>query len=230
MIGLVSALSLFVALHSVPAMPEVKSRIVYVTGRPIYLAVYSLVSTAALVWLFYEALNMDYVELWSSTLWEVRVAFVTAPLGLFLVITGLLSPNPFSVTLRRAGDHAGAIVGVTRHPVLWGFLLWSSGHLFPNGDLRSVVLFGGFSVFSAIGIVVAERRARVSLGGTWGSMARATSAFPFLAFLTARSTPKVDGPLLIGAAVSIILTICLLHGGHELLLGADPIATLRSMQ
>lgn len=173
---------------------------------------------------------MDYVELWSPTLWEVRVAFVTAPLGLFLVVTGLLSPNPFSVTLRRAGDHAGAIVVVTRHPVLWGFLLWSAGHLLSNGDLRSVVLFGGFSVFSAIGIVVAERRARVSLGGAWGNMAHATSAFPFLAFLTARSKPKVDEPLLIGAAFSIVLTICLLLGGHTLLVGADPISILRSMQ
>jgi uncharacterized membrane protein len=142
MIGLVSALSLFVALHSLPAVPEVKARIVYVIGRPIYLAVYSVVSTVALVWLFYEALRVDYVELWSPALWEVRVALVAAPLGMFLVVAGLLSPNPFSVTLRRADNRAGAIVRVTRHPVLWGVLLWSAGHLVPNGDLRSLVLFG----------------------------------------------------------------------------------------
>jgi uncharacterized membrane protein len=230
MIGLVSALSFFVALHSIPAMPEVKARIVYVIGRPIYLAVYSLVSTVALIWLFYEALTMDYVELWSPALWEVRIAFVSAPLGLFLVVTGLLSPNPFSVTLRRPGNNAGAIVGVTRHPVLCGFLLWSAGHLFPNGDLRSVVLFGSFAAFSAIGIVITERRARARLGGSWDNMARTTSAFPLLGLLTARSRPRVDRPLLIGAAISIILTLCLLHGGHAVLVGADPFATLRSLQ
>lgn len=230
MIGLVSALSLFVALHSVPAMPRVKARIVCGVGRPIYLVVYSLVSTVALVWLFYEALNMDYVELWNPELWQVWLAFVISPLGLFLVVAGLLSPNPFSVTLRRAGDHSGAIVGMTRHPVLWGFLLWSAGHLFPNGDLRSVLLFGGFSVFSAIGIVVAERRARARLGENWDDMARTTSAFPLVAFLSDRTAPRMDGPLLIGSAVSIILTVLLLHGGHTLLVGADPVATLQSLR
>lgn len=93
MIGLVSALTLFVALHSIPAMPEVKARIVSGMGRPVYLAVYSLVSTAALFWLFYEALSMDYVELWSPELWHVWFVFLSAPLGLFLVVTGLISPT-----------------------------------------------------------------------------------------------------------------------------------------
>lgn len=230
MLGLVSALSLFVALHSVPAIPGVKARIVYVIGRPIYLAVYSVVSTAALVWLFYEALNADYFELWSSALWEVHITFLSAPIALFLVVAGLLSPNPFSATLRRDGDTAGAIVGVTRHPVLWGFFLWSAGHLFPNGDLRSVVLFGGFAVFSIGGIYMAERRARAKLGGTWGRVAKGTSVIPLLAFLAARSTPKLDKPLLVGAVVSLALTMWLLHGGHAALVGADPIATLRSLQ
>jgi hypothetical protein len=34
----------------------------------------------------------------------------------------------------------------------------------------------------------------------------------------------------IGAVVSIMLTVFLLHGGHALLVCADPFATLQSMQ
>jgi uncharacterized membrane protein len=61
-------------------------------------------------------------------------------------------------------------------------------------------------------------------------MAYATSVFPFLAFLTGRATPRVDGALLVGAAISIVLTVCLLGGGHSFLVGADPIETLRALQ
>ena len=57
MIGVISALSVFIALHSVPSMTGLKARIVFVIGGRIYLAIYSVVSTAALVWLFYEALD-----------------------------------------------------------------------------------------------------------------------------------------------------------------------------
>lgn len=230
MIGLVSALALFVALHSVPAMPEVKARIVYVIGRPVYLAVYSLVSTTALAWLFYEALNTDYVELWSPASWEVCVTLLSAPLGLLLVVAGLLSPNPFSVTLRRDGGRAGAIVGITRHPLLWGFFFWAAGHVFPNGDLRSVVLFVGFAAFSACGIFMAECRARFKLGGTWANISRHTSVTPFLGLLSSRTKPRLDWPLIVGAAVSSLLTAWLLHGGHAALVGVDPIETLWSLQ
>jgi uncharacterized membrane protein len=65
-VGLIAALSLFVGLHSVPAIPALRSGIIRTVGRTTYLAVYSAVSTAALVWLFHEALNTDYVELWST--------------------------------------------------------------------------------------------------------------------------------------------------------------------
>ena len=34
------------------------------------------------------------------------------------------------------------IVTTTRHPVLWGFLIWAVAHLPPNGDVVSIVLFG----------------------------------------------------------------------------------------
>jgi uncharacterized membrane protein len=226
---LVAALALFVALHSIPAMPTVKSKIICAIGRPTYLAVYSIISTAVLVWLFYAALNTDYIELWNPAAWQVRVTFAAAPVGLFLVVSGLLSHNPFSVTLRRETAAVGAIVGVTRHPVLWGFFIWSAGHVFPNGDLRSLILFGGFAAFSIGGIWMAERRSRRRLGTLWETRAKGTSAIPFVAMLTGRRRPKIDMPMLVGAAITIALAAWLLTGGHAALFGADPITTLRTL-
>jgi uncharacterized membrane protein len=143
MTGLLSALAVFVALHSIPAVPDIRSRVIWVVGRSAYLTLYSAASIGALVWLFSQALDMDYVELWDTAAWQVQATFVCAPVGLFFVVSGLLSANPFSVTMRRDDFTPGAIVSVTRHPVLIGFVLWSFGHVLPNGNLRSLILFGG---------------------------------------------------------------------------------------
>ena len=230
MSGLFLAFTLFVALHSIPAIPVLRSRIVATIGRPAYIGSYSAVSTALLVWLFYEALNTDYVELWTTSDWQLGVTFVAAPLGLFLVVAGLLSPNPFSVTMRGNDGKQGAIIAVTRHPVLWGFLFWSAGHLFPNGDLRSLVLFGGFAVFSAAGIMITERRSARKLSENWSKMAGQTSVLPFLAILAGRQRPRLDLPLLAGAAISLVVTIFLLHGGHAALFGADPLLSWEAVR
>lgn len=41
-----------------------------------------------------------------------------------------------------------------RHPQLTGFALWAGGHLLVNGDLPSVVLFGGLLLWSLAEIMV----------------------------------------------------------------------------
>lgn len=230
MLGVASAFTLFVALHSIPAMPAIKSRIVWTIGRPVYLAVYSLVSLLALVWLFYEALNTEYIELWETAAWQVHVALVTSPLGFFFVLVGLTSPNPFSVTMRRDGDAAGAIVRLTRHPVLIGFFLWSAGHVFSNGDVRSLVLFGGFAAFSLGGIAMAERRSRARLGPMWTRLSAGTSVVPAVGLFRARRLPSLDIPMVASALTAMLLIVWLLHGGHAALLGVDPLVTLQALQ
>jgi hypothetical protein len=44
-----------------------------------------------------------------------------------------------------------------RHPLLFGVILWAVAHLLVNGDLRSVVLFGGLLVWAALEIVLINR-------------------------------------------------------------------------
>lgn len=44
-----------------------------------------------------------------------------------------------------------------RHPQLIGFSLWAIAHLLPNGDLPSLVLFGGLLAWALVEIVVLER-------------------------------------------------------------------------
>ena len=219
MTRLLLALSVFIALHSFPAIPALRGRLVGKMGRRTYLIAYSIVSTLVLGWLFYEALQTDYIELWEPAPWQAWTAFLLAPVGLFLVTAGLISPNPFSVTLRRQTDRMGAIVRLTRHPVLWGFFVWAIGHIAPNGDLRSLILFGGFALFSLGGVAMQERRSRKRLGARWTIVSKGTS-------LVLRNPLKIrwDASAWLAFALTTLTLALLLAGGHLETFGVDPMA------
>lgn len=222
MTNLLIALGVFLALHSVPAIAPIRAGAIAVLGRRTYLGLYSLISVLVLAWVFQAALTTDYIPLWQPAGWQAKVTLVTAPIGVFLVLAGLASANPLSITLRQDA-RPGAITTVTRHPVLWGFLFWSLGHLVPNGDLRSLILFGGLALFTVSGFALLDRRARKRLAARWDQMSRASSLLPFAAALSGRNRLRVDGPLLLSALLAAAITAWLLLGGHVLLFGADPL-------
>ncbi len=45
-----------------------------------------------------------------------------------------------------------------RHPMLAGVLVWSIAHLLANGDIRSVVLFGGLGIWAVVSQITINRR------------------------------------------------------------------------
>ena len=55
---------------------------------------------------------------------------------------------------------SGAKVAITRrirHPQLTGFSIWAASHLLVNGDLESLVLFGGLLIWAIAEIIVINR-------------------------------------------------------------------------
>jgi uncharacterized membrane protein len=42
--------------------------------------------------------------------------------------------------------------------MLTGVVVWSGGHLLANGDMRSVVLFGGLGIWAVLNILVINMR------------------------------------------------------------------------
>ncbi len=200
------ALIAFILLHSVPALPPVRNGAIAIFGRKTYLLIYSVVSTLLLVWVFHAALNTPYVELWEPSGSHAMVTLVLAPIGF------------------RHSDRPGAIVAVTRHPVLLGFLFWSGGHVIANGDLRSLILFGGLGLFSAAGFLMLDRRAKRRLGQGWSKFCADHPLLPLATFATGRKRMKVDAPMALAFALTAALTLGLLLGGHVLLFGADPLS------
>ena len=104
-------------------------------------------------------------------------------ISLYLIISGWSSMTPVDPIVLDAvytapewGGHAAAfliLIGfilffapypannikrIWRHPQLIGFICWGVGHLLAVGTARSIVLFGGLSVWALIEIILINRR------------------------------------------------------------------------
>lgn len=224
-----AAAVLFFASHSAPALPALRRRLVGALGEAGYLTLYSLASLFALGWLIVAAGRAPYVEVWAFQPWQLWVPNLAMPVACLLLAFGVATPNPLSVGGRGAcafDPEKPGIAGITRHPLLWALVLWSSAHLVPNGDLAHVLLFGAFAGFALLGMAAMDRRFKRTLGeAEWKRLARRTSLVPFAALAGGRWRPAradIDAELLVRLLAGGALYLVLLSA-HELAIGVSPL-------
>ena len=122
------------------------------------------------------------------------MGLVQAPLFLMvfaciLAVAGVTTRSPTMVggeAMAGDPDAVTGIVTITRHPFLWAVTLWSAGHIAANGDLASIVFFGGFALLALGGMAHIDHRRSIAVGTDWGPIAMTTSAVPFLAAIQGR--------------------------------------------
>ena len=138
------AVAVFVLTHLIPAIRPLRAVLVRVFGERLYIVLFSILSLAVIVWLGFAYAGAPYVELWPY-IPELRwLPIIVMPIACILVVAGLSSRNPFSLGLGSDGFDPlkPGITAVTRHPAIWGLVLWSALHIPVNGDAASLVLFG----------------------------------------------------------------------------------------
>lgn len=63
-----------------------------------------------------------------------------------------------AIILFGMGSSKGRMRSWLRHPMLMGIMLWAIAHLLVNGDLASIVLFGGLLLWAPVEIVMINAR------------------------------------------------------------------------
>ena len=141
---LLLGLLLFTAVHLVPSLaPGIKSAWLGRLGENGYKGTFSLLLVAGLVLIVFG---------WRGTVPE----FVYRPPAglhfpaLALVFLGFLL---FVVSNRKS-----RLRRLVRHPQLTGVSLWGIAHLMLNGDNRSLLLFGGLTLWAIVEMVAINRR------------------------------------------------------------------------
>ena len=183
---LILACAVFLATHFVPSTP-LRGAIVKATGQWVYTGIYSLVAFATIGWMIWAYARAPVEILWQGPRW---LPAVLMPVSFILLTGGLFARNPTIVgadRLLKSPDPARGMIRVTRHPIMWSFLLWALAHLAARGDLKSLVFFGTFALLAGAGTLLMDRRKQLGLGEDWARFAAVTSNLPFVAILQGRN-------------------------------------------
>jgi uncharacterized membrane protein len=62
-----------------------------------------------------------------------------------------------AIFLYGVGGTKGTLYTRMRHPMLWGTVIWAASHLLVNGDLASVILFGGIGAWALVAMAAINR-------------------------------------------------------------------------
>jgi len=189
--SLIAAAVFFDAIHMVIAGTELRWKITGRIGEEVFQAVFSILSLVGIVWLSRAYGRVEYVELWGQLLAFRWLALIVMLIAFFFVVFAFASPNPTAVrggAILKERDPARGIQRITRHPFLWGVVLWSLVHLILNGDLGSVIFFGTFLVLALLGPASIDRKRKRIYGDDWDRFAAVTSNVPFLAIAQRRNS------------------------------------------
>ena len=225
--ALIAATLVFVAGHFLLSSRPLRQPLAGRLGEGPFRALYSLIIGAGLIWMIFAFGAAPFIQLWEPPLVLRWVPLLTLPVAVFLILAGVTTPNPTMVggeAVVDSGpeDQTPGILRVTRHPFLWGVVLWAVAHLLVRGDAASLVFFGGFLVLSLGGMRHIDLKREASLGANWGPVRLTTSVLPFAALASGRTTMDWAGIGWWRPLVALVLYAALLHF-HLLLFGASPL-------
>lgn len=200
MMMLIVGIVVFLGVHLLPTVPDVRDGLRARLGETTYKALFSLMSLIGLliIVLGYHKMQLNPGKnpiLWDPPTWTRHIA-----LALMLPAMILLVATYVPSRIRTA----------VRHPMLLAIKLWALAHLLANGDLASLLLFGSFLAYAIYDRISVKAR------GALGPLGAAQPS----------SLINDVMVVLIGAA----LYLSLLFGLHEWLIGVGPLPTLPALQ
>jgi uncharacterized membrane protein len=228
MLMLETAAAVFLGIHLLIAGTRARDAITGVIGERVYLALFSLASLAAIAWLALSyntaQAGPDNRQLYDLGRGVHDLGIPIVAIAFWLGVQGLFMANPTSVQQEAAATKEGTVHGVlriTRHPFLWGVILWSAFHLAANGDEASVVLFGTFLLLALFGTFSIDAKRRRKMGAAWENFASKTSNIPFGAVILRRNALNLSESFGWRFWVALIVFVAVLVA-HARIFGVSP--------
>ena len=144
---LILGLVLFLGTHAFTILREPRAALIGRFGENRYKQLYTLLVVIGFVLMIYgyhlyRAEGM--IPVWDPPIWTRHLAVL---LNLFAFIS-----------LAAMGPRPSHIQAAVKHPMLLAVKIWSTAHLIANGDLGSILLFGGFLAWAVAARISLKRR------------------------------------------------------------------------
>ncbi len=150
MLLLVLGLVLFLGTHAFTMRREQRAALRSRLGEGGYKAAYTLLSLVGFALIIYgygQYRAGGWINLWDPPIWTRHLAALLM-LPAFIV---LFAQRP------------GAIKKAVKHPMMLAVKIWATAHLLANGDLGSILLFGGFLAWAVLARISVKRRPEEAL-------------------------------------------------------------------
>jgi uncharacterized membrane protein len=147
MVLLILGLLLFLGTHAFSMARTRRAAIVDQVGEGRYKLGYTALSLLGLVLIgvgFHDYRLAGYIPVWDPPVWTRHLALILVWLA-FVCLAAAYLP--------------GHIRAKAKHPMLLAVKIWATAHLLANGDLGSMLLFGGFLAWAVAARISAKRRA-----------------------------------------------------------------------
>jgi len=144
---LIAGLAIFIGAHSFVSARGARAAAIARLGKA-YWAVFALVSLLSVVlmaWGFVLYRRAGYIEIWNPPAFMRHVTILLMFVSVILVTAAYLP---------------GHIKMWTKYPMLTGVKFWALSHLLSNGDLGSIILFGGILLWAGYARAMMKKRQR----------------------------------------------------------------------
>lgn len=209
---LLLAAVLFVGTHLALSHP-LRTPLARRLGEGPFLGVYSLIALASFVWMVMAARAMPpEAPAWATPPWGWMVAELVM-LVASVLLAGSFFGNPASPDPTHklsVPDRAVGVYAITRHPMLWSFILWAAVHVLVWPTARTAILSGAIALLSLVGAQGQDRKKRRLTGDAWRGWMRRTAFVPFAGQISGRIAWTAIWPgtraLLLGVAIWLAAT------------------------
>ena len=128
---MIIGLAVFLGAHTLVALRPQRAAVIARVGEGPYKGLFSLVSLIGIILIGYGFARYraaGYIDIWMPPRWTRHVTEALVWPAIIFVVAAYVPSE---------------IKRVLKHPMLAGVKLWALAHLIANGDLGSIILFGG---------------------------------------------------------------------------------------
>jgi len=194
----------FVGSHLLLSHP-LRAKLVKAVGELPFMGVYSLVALVSFVWIVvtFRAVQPQ-APLWvaGDALWALAslIMLLAAVLlmGSFIRNPALPAPNAAAL----AALEPKGVFTITRHPMMWSFMLWAMAHSLVSPRPAVLVLSAAMGGLALIGSLGQDAKKAALMGAAWRDYMARTSFIPFAKGAKFPGTHALGGGFVVWLAVS----------------------------